>query len=158
MDDGLIYGFTREIHERAEILIEQDIFCCDSMLIDALLADDIVWNDCFSIDQIENYFDDSIDAIEEFLTYDSQLSPDEWRDLSFDQRKTFAHQHGFDPQPNEIYEWWRVSSRLADDLIAASQPVLRNCYGNWWGRCVTGQCIILDGTLQRIVERWNLFD
>ena len=64
---------------------------------------------------------------------------DEWRDL------VFKH-----ADAAEIYEWWRVDSGLAERLKEIGECVLDNAYGNWWGRCCTGQGYLMDGTLQQV--------
>lgn len=66
-------------------------------------------------------------------------SIDEWRDAVRD-----------NAEPAEIYEWWRVSKYLAEKLQEAGECVLMNAYGEWWGRCTTGQGFIMDGVLQRV--------
>jgi len=53
----------------------------------------------------------------------------------------------------EVFEWWRVSSWLCDQLRAAGYVVLDNGYGHWWGRTCTGQAVIMDGTLQTVAAR-----
>jgi hypothetical protein len=52
--------------------------------------------------------------------------------------------------PAEIYEWWRVDPWLCARLREIGQCVIDNNYGEWWGRCTTGQGLIMDGVLQRI--------
>ena len=63
--------------------------------------------------------------------------------------------NGFDKNnmPIEIYEWWLISEFLADQLRDIGEPILSNEHGVWWGRSCTGQAIILDGTIQRIVTK-----
>lgn len=58
-----------------------------------------------------------------------------------------------DEHPAEIFEWWLVSEWFAEKLEAAGEPVLRNDYGEWWGRTCTGQAMIQDGTLQRVAAQ-----
>lgn len=53
----------------------------------------------------------------------------------------------------EVFEWWLVSEQLSEQLSFHSEPILSNSFGNWWGRCVFGQSIILDGTIQEIVMK-----
>jgi hypothetical protein len=53
-------------------------------------------------------------------------------------------------EEREVYEWWRVSSWLASQLKKIGEPVLDNGYGYWWGRCRTGQSMLMDGTLQEV--------
>ena len=57
-------------------------------------------------------------------------------------------------EPQEVYEWWLVSSWLAGQLKEIGEPVLDNDYGYWWGRTCTGQGMIMDGTLQEIAAKW----
>jgi hypothetical protein len=54
----------------------------------------------------------------------------------------------------EIYEWWRVDSWLAEQLAAVGECVLDNAYGQWWGRCTTGQGYIMDGVLQKVAAKF----
>jgi hypothetical protein len=56
-------------------------------------------------------------------------------------------------EPQEVYEWWLVSSWLAGELSAIGEPVIDNDYGYWWGRTCTGQAIKLDGTMQEIAAK-----
>lgn len=55
-----------------------------------------------------------------------------------------------DSEAQEIFEWWSVTSWLAEKLLELGEPVLVNDYGQWWGRTCTGQNIILDGTFQKL--------
>lgn len=75
---------------------------------------------------------------------DEELVPgiDEWRDHV----KDFA-------EAAEIFEWWRISKWLADLFIEIGECVLKNNYGQWWGRCTTGQAYIMDGVLQKAAVR-----
>ena len=151
----LIYGYTEAVHALAETYIRRDILKCDSLLIGKLIeqswtADRGSLAENFDVTDIENYYGDSTEAIEDFLT--DHLDYDSWVSLPFDEKEFLAGGLGFDPQPQEIYEWWAVTEWLADKLIEFGQPVLKNDYGQWWGRTCTGQAIILDGTLQKIAE------
>lgn len=56
--------------------------------------------------------------------------------------------------PAEVYEWWRVSSWLCTHLHEIGEVIIDNGYGCWWGRTCSGQGWIMDGTLQRIAERF----
>lgn len=69
---------------------------------------------------------------------------DAWRDAVRD----VATEH-----EKEIYEWWRVSEWFAKQMIAIGECVMDNAYGYWWGRCCTGQSMMMDGTLQRVAGR-----
>lgn len=56
-------------------------------------------------------------------------------------------------EPVELYEWWAVSSWLADHLETHGHVVNRDCYGLIvWGRPTTGQAIKLDGVIVEITR------
>lgn len=56
-------------------------------------------------------------------------------------------------EPAEVYEWWLVSSWLSGQLENAGEVTLDSCGCHWWGRCTTGQAILLDGVMQDIICR-----
>jgi hypothetical protein len=50
-----------------------------------------------------------------------------------------------DTEPQEVYEWWAVSDWFADRLAEHDEVLHRDLYGlTVWGRCATGQAILLD--------------
>lgn len=55
--------------------------------------------------------------------------------------------------PQEAYEWWRVSPWLVRKLRELGEIVIENGYGCWWGRGCTGQSMLMDGTLQQVALR-----
>lgn len=58
-----------------------------------------------------------------------------------------------DTEPQEVYEWWAVSSWLADRLAEHDEVLHRDLYGLIvWGRCTTGQAILLDGVIVAITR------
>ena len=60
----------------------------------------------------------------------------------------FCDDHRLDPVTNEAYEHWIVSDWLAGKLEDAGEMVARDLYGlTIWGRCTTGQAILLDGVM-----------
>lgn len=65
--------------------------------------------------------------------------------------RDICREHAQD-NPAEVYEWWRVSSWLCDQLHAIGEVTIDNGYGHWWGRQGTGQMWIMDGTLQKVAE------
>lgn len=63
-----------------------------------------------------------------------------------------------DNQPKEIYEWWIVTDFLCQKLREQGEAVLEwgnNCY---WGRCTTGQGILLDHVISVICEKSEILD
>jgi hypothetical protein len=61
-------------------------------------------------------------------------------------------------EPQEIYEWWAVSSYLFDKLKANGACVVDagSCYV--WGRTTSGQAILLDGVISDICEGMEILE
>jgi hypothetical protein len=139
-----------EYLERARRLVDQNVLVCQSMLIAHLLTRNDIPG--FTWDDVTNLCDDSTDAIEEYLTHQTDLDPDDWNELPFDERETLGQEHGFEPEPHEIYEWWGVTPYLAQRLSGIGQPILDNDFGTWWGRTCTGQAIYIDHVIARLLR------
>jgi hypothetical protein len=198
----------KQVEERAQALLDHDVFCCQSALVDDLLKTlcetpmtdgnhDIIVG--FAIDEIENLYPDPSDwTLKECREYlddcgHGRPDPDPWAMDRDALAEFYANETGDnlddafcspewetadgqsfvadiidqedidglddwrdavrDTDPQEIFEWWLVSNWLAGELDALGCPVLRNDYGNWWGRTCTGQAILMDGTLQDVARR-----
>jgi hypothetical protein len=57
-----------------------------------------------------------------------------------------------DGEPSNIQEWWLVEERLLYELEKKGYPILKCEYGEWWGRCTTGQKLVDDWVIQKIAE------
>jgi len=114
------------VNEVAKNIIQNEILCCQSSLVDDLLKREI-----FLIDDVVN-LGEEITTEEQSEEYGLEIG---------------------DYHYPEIFEWWCVSSWLAEHLKEEGQPVLENGYGQWWGRCTTGQSIDMDGVMQRIAQK-----
>lgn len=61
-----------------------------------------------------------------------------------------------DYEPQEIFEFWIVTSWLAGKLSALGEPVCHDLYGTCvWGRTTTGQAIKIDGPIIDIQRQLN---
>ncbi len=61
-------------------------------------------------------------------------------------------------EQQEIFEWWIVTEYLYNKLKEKGQPVLEwgnNCY---WGRCTSGQAILLDHVISEICAEMEILD
>lgn len=92
--------------------------------------------------------DETVDVLAAALF--SSLEAADWGDLD-DWRNAVTES---DPDPAEIFEWWRIDSFLCAQLRAIGEPVLDNDYGYWWGRTCTGQGMLMDGTLQKVAAQF----
>lgn len=60
--------------------------------------------------------------------------------------------------PHEIFEWWIVSEYLYQQLKEEGYPVLDWGNNYYWGRCITGQAILLDYIISKICDDMEIFD
>jgi len=60
------------------------------------------------------------------------------------------HEEEPEPERQEIYEYWIVSSWLGEKLREKGEPVLERGGGWIWGRTCTGQAILLDDVISEI--------
>lgn len=166
----------KQVEDRAEALLQHDVYCCQSTLVDSLLKlsgesfaldDNRELANAFGIDEIENLYPDPSDWMigqcREYLD-DAFCSP-EWTTADgqsfvadvIDQEDIDGlddwRDAVRDTDPQEVFEWWLVSDWLAGELDGLGCLLLRNDYGTWWGRTCTGQAIIQDGTLQDVARR-----
>lgn len=56
----------------------------------------------------------------------------------------------------EVAEWYQVSSFLCDKLKEKGQVVIPHM--NYWGRCATGQAILLDSVISEICEDLEILE
>jgi len=125
--------------EKAGRLVTEHVYQNQtSLILDHVFAKDLSWKEA-----IENRYDASLEAIEEYLMYSSGVSHEDWHELPFDERETLAEKHGFVAQEQEIYEWWLVSQTLYERLKEFNHPVLAAPFGYYWGRTCSGQAIKL---------------
>lgn len=59
-------------------------------------------------------------------------------------------------EPAEIYEWWMVTGWLAEKLQEKGECIIPDF--NLWGRCTTGQAILLDGVICSICEDMEILE
>ncbi len=88
--------------------------------------------------------DESDDTLAEALF--GSLDAEDWGDVDTWQDAV----RDSDPEPAEVFEWWRVSPMLCGQLRDVGRVVLDNDYGYWWGRTCTGQGLLMDGVLQEV--------
>ena len=61
-------------------------------------------------------------------------------------------------EPQEVYEWWIVTEWLYKKLKDKGYPVLEWGNNYFWGRCTTGQAILLDGVISDICEEMGILE
>ncbi len=82
----------------------------------------------------------------ETVELDANDEADAWRELCAGE--------SIEPYQLEALEHWIVTDRLADKLEARGEMILRNFLGlTIWGRCCSGQSILLDGVICDIYDK-----
>lgn len=173
------------VQERARMYDERDILACDSSLVGDLIklngvdprgmgdASDLA--EAFSFDQIENLYQDPNDwdaercraygqeqgiklpirpTLGDSPQIDETADDDDSSHGYLTELREACQEHAQDT-PAEVFEWWRVSEWLCDQLKGIGEVVIDNGYGCWWGRCCTGQGWIMDGTLQQVARAFE---
>jgi len=130
LDNGIVQDITREF-------IHHHIYRNQSLLITHLQKQEV---EGFNWDDIENLYLSDKEILENMGSYDEDMSDQEIIDEVRD--------NGEDV--NEIFEWWIISDWFLDRLKEINEPIIDNDYGEYWGRCCTGQAIYLDNNMQEL--------
>ena len=148
-------------------LMHNEVLTCQSSLVSMLIAQDGIdgfdldsddcsnlhpdpehWTETVLCDYISDDLDLNVPAAPPCEEGTSNRDPDEeeeWLDELRDIIRVNA-------EPAEVCEWWLVTERMAEDLKAIGEVVLDNAYGYWWGRCASGQSIMLDQTMYKVAK------
>ena len=127
-------------------LVSREVYCCMSYEMEAMLKANAVHGikDLPSWDDIDNAYnelcqecgsDDIIDGICQECKSDN-----------------------VDNEPAEIFEWWRVSEFLYKKLKEYNQCTLEFGCGYYWGRCTSGQAILLDYVIGKIASDMEILE
>jgi len=104
------------------------------------------------IEDLKILFEDELDRL-------APLQDEEREELEKAVEKIEEHLNyleNLEAEPQEIYEWWLVSTWLAKKLKEKGHPVIINRYGaSLWGRCCTGQAILIDNVIRRLVMEYR---
>lgn len=160
---------TARYQDAVRKLVDREVHYCVSHLISELaqLTDSDYYEDIFNVCAQ----DDWQEAAEEagWSQFTDEFGANCYRDESDDQTyaagdwQELCEAFNIDPYVREAYEHWIVSDWLAGKLEEAGEMVSRDIYGlTIWGRCTTGQAILLDGVMCGIYNdmgaTWHLED
>jgi hypothetical protein len=154
-----------KIEETAERIVNKEILCNQSALLDTLFGNGDV--EGFTFDEIVNA---SKHTVEDHETYEQTLSDAQLEaeiervedlinnasDDEVDALKAYLERlNKSESEPVEILEWWLVSEWMAGKLREQGEPILDNDFGYWWGRKISGQSITMDGVILDIAADLN---
>ena len=122
-----------------ERFVSREVLTCFSYEMDEIMAEGIV-----TYDDIENCYENVCpECRSDDIHYDED--GETWRCEDCDTLHDTP-----ESRPVEIMEWWIVTDYLHRKLSEKGQPVLEwgnNCY---WGRCGSGQAILVDYVISEI--------
>ena len=136
-----------ELQRAVGEFVDRELLCRDSSLVEDIMALETPLEG-FSYDEIENTYTEFEEG-EEGTCSECELEEEPLDD------EMGVCEDCFESDPKDIYEWWRVTSWFAGKLRAAGEPILDNNYGIWWGRCTTGQAVLLDEVVIEIYKEVN---
>lgn len=159
-----------ELQRKCGDFVGREVLKCESMLVDDLLKEGKFQYEDISnsqevnaeIDGVWEYFDTIEEAQEKLEELQEQLDTLEGEEgLEADIEKLEADIDSLEraidePDFKEIFEWWSVSNWLMEKLEQRGEPILHTDYGDYWGRCCTGQAIAMDSVIRDLVKEYWL--
>jgi hypothetical protein len=139
------YGLDPELDRRAERLIRNEVLACQTGLVEHLLSRSEDPEAHLSLDDAANLTRPVCPCCSEDALIDEESSPD-YRCTSCGSYFDYP-----EDEPQDVLEWWLVSSYLATELEERGEPIATDGHSCWWGRTCSGQSILLDGIMQRII-------
>lgn len=143
-------------------LVGKEVNACVSSLVEYILQQDDR-NAPFTWEDVENYYIDNSEEIEELQEQVDELEEleelTEEQDKQLDELKDQIEElESEQEEPQEIYEWWSVTNWLANKLKSKGECIVSDGYNSYWGRCTTGQAILLDGVISEIAEDMEILE
>lgn len=158
--------------------VEREVMACVTSLVEYVLRQDD--RDApFSMDDVENYYtypeyygtyadfdggteeqrDAEVERLRELQEeYDSD-KPNKKKEKIYDAiRDEIAELENLDSEPQEVLEWWLVTKWLYQKLKAQGEVVIDGGWLYYWGRCCSGQAILLDGVISHICADMGILD
>ena len=145
---------TINIQDKCRELVDREVYVNMSQFVEFALKESANGNNDSPIDYDELYnnkpdFDDlDDDELKELLRDEYNYNDSDLEDLDhYDLVQEVENNWEFP----EIYEYWAVSDWLSRKLAEYNEVIL-DCYPTIWGRCTTGQAILLDSVIVKIVK------
>lgn len=137
--------------------VEREVKACFSYEMEAVLKQGMNGgnSDLPDYDQIENSYEERCpecgeaeESPEDQITEDKQYKCASCEKI-FDE---------WEQEPQDIMEWWIVTKWLYEKLKAKNHPVLEWGNNYYWGRCTSGQAILLDGVISEICAEMKILE
>lgn len=167
------------------LLIQREVHACVSSMVEFIVAQSYEANDApFTWDDVENLYSinkeeiiynilkDWEDKQIDFKMYCNDEDTFNRRvltggdfevflnSLDEDELKELCEHFDYvcEEKQAEVFEWWLVDSMLFEDLKARGEVFIDSGGNKIWGRCTTGQAILLDGVITRIAAKMEILE
>lgn len=150
--------------------IQNEVLACATNLVDYILQQDDYQNAPFTYDDIENLYIDNSEEIKELEEEREELT-EQIEELEENEEQIQIINNRLEEieeqieeleqeqeEQQEVYEWWIVTDYLANKLKEHKEPILSNGWNYYWGRCTSGQAILLDNVISDICEELEILD
>lgn len=138
--------------------VEREVLCCFSYEMEAILrASGETQNKDYPLptwDEIENIYELTCN----YCGYTSEKPADNTNGDLCPECEEKGRTEEIEYEAQEIFEWWIVTEYLYDKLKAKGCPVLQWGNNYYWGRCTTGQAILLDGVISDICKEMEILE
>jgi hypothetical protein len=108
------------------------------------------------IERLHGLISDNDDTISGFIPEKAEKEIEELETQNEAIQSEIEELENLDQESQDVYEWWLVSSYLCAKLVELGHPVLKD--ENIWGRCTTGQAILLDYAISKICEGMKILE
>lgn len=75
-----------------------------------------------------------------------------------DSNNPFSKEDYNNSYSHEIFEWWAVTNWFGEKLKEQGCVIIETWGKSYWGRCTTGQSIILDGCILDIAKSMEILE
>lgn len=146
------------------------IYCVSSWVGDSLVKDLIKYEDIentsyYYADLSDNYFEGSYEEKEALIEEleEKIMELDDEPTLNSDEKIERLQNDVLilteaELENREVFEWWLVTEWLFEKLRDKEEVVIDSNYGHIWGRCTTGQAILLDYIITEICNDLEILE
>lgn len=144
--------------------VGRHIMCCVTDMIEYIIRKSFEGNDNnipFTEDDIENYYMPICPECSSSYGFEETEFESEDGELLYECENCgirLENIDNLDTEPQEVYEWWAVTTWLGEKLKAKGEPVIELYGKSLWGRCCTGQAILLDSVISKICEEMEILE
>ena len=135
--------------------VDREVYCNVNSMVDYIIKK--AWDDQdapFNLEDVENYYVPVCPECGNNTFTEGENEEEETIYICDHCKEVFEEEPETEPQ--EVYEWWVVSSWLLSKLKDHNEPVIE--HEQIWGRTTTGQAILLDGVISEICEELEILE